>query len=206
MHRRLEALRSVIKAVRLDLGVLFKPFYVAMAKCLYLKACKAGWEMNRRCGCAVWQSGSCPGISPQRDHSFPYFGSPALPREFTHFQFGLRARDLQVDSRGLPQSFVRPGTNNVGRRSQYRPHRNRDAGDRHDCSGISFEAFVGDASQSLSDSCTANADRTRWTIVPKAVAARLGEAVLYEGVLEQGAMGGLRDTGRGGEKKGYPFL
>jgi glycosyltransferase involved in cell wall biosynthesis len=32
MHRRLEALRSVIKALRLDLGVLFsQPFYVAMA-------------------------------------------------------------------------------------------------------------------------------------------------------------------------------
>ena len=72
---------------------------------------------------------------------------------------------------------------------------------RSDCTVVSVEPSPTTLTY-LHRTHAANANRGRWMIVPKALGAHSGEAIFFDAMAAEGAMGGLRDTGRGGGKKG----
>jgi FkbM family methyltransferase len=142
------------------------------------------------------------GISPQRDHSFPYFGSRVFfPRNSLIFNLACQQGIYESGIVDFVNHFVRPGAIYLDVGANIGLMAIATLASRPDCTVVSVEPSSATLPYLYRTHAT-NAHRNRWTIVPKAVAARLGEAVFYEGVLEQGAMGGLRDTGRGGKKKG----
>jgi FkbM family methyltransferase len=142
------------------------------------------------------------GFPPRRDHSFPYFDSRVyFPRDSLIFRMACDQGIYESQVVDLVNHFLKPGSvyldigANIGLMSiaalAIRP----------DCSVVSVEPSPATL-QYLYRTHEANANRGRWTIVPKAVAASSGEAVFFEGMPAEAAFDGLRDTGRGGEKKG----
>ena len=141
------------------------------------------------------------GISPQRDHSFPYFGSRVyFPRNLLIFRMACDQGIYELDVVDLVNHCLKPGSvyldigANIGLMSIAA------LAARPDCSVVSVEPSQATLPY-LYRTHEANANRARWTIVPRAVAACSGETAFFEGIPAEAAFNGLRDTGRGGEKK-----
>lgn len=142
------------------------------------------------------------GTSPHRDHSFPYFGSRVFfPRNSLIFNLACEQGIYESAIVDFVNHFVRPGSvyfdvgANIGLMAI------ATLASRPDCTVVSVEPSPTTLIY-LQRTHDANIQRDRWTIFPKALAAQPGEAIFFEGAFEQGAMGGLRDTGRGGAKDG----
>jgi FkbM family methyltransferase len=71
---------------------------------------------------------------------------------------------------------------------------------RPDCQVISVEPSPTSLAF-LEKTCEESSYSGRWTIIRKAVSAERGKSKFYEACVEQGALSGLLDTGRGGEKR-----
>jgi FkbM family methyltransferase len=144
------------------------------------------------------------GLSPQRNHSFPYFGSRVyFPRNSLIFNLACEQGIYESEIVRFVNHFLKPGSvyldvgANIGLMSV------ATLANRPDCTVVSVEPSPATLPY-LRRTHNANVNRDRWTIIPKAVAAQPGDAVFFDGAPEQGAMGGLRDTGRGGGKMAMP--
>jgi FkbM family methyltransferase len=140
------------------------------------------------------------GTLPQRERSFPYFGSRVFfPKNSLIFRLACDQGIYESDIVRFINHFVKPKSvyldvgANIGLMAIAAL-----AGDSG-CTVVSVEPSP-TVLRYLRLTHAANANKDRWMIVPKAVAARSGEAVFFDGAAEQGAMSGLRDTGRGGGK------
>jgi FkbM family methyltransferase len=142
------------------------------------------------------------GAWPRREHSFPYFGSRVFfPKNSLIFSLACKQGIYEPHVVRFVNHFLKPGTvyldvgANIGLMSVAA------LASRPDCTVVSVEASPATLTY-LYRTHAMSADRDRWTIIPKAIAAHPGEATFLEGATVGGAMDGLRDTGRGGGKNG----
>ena len=141
------------------------------------------------------------GTLPRRERSFPYFGSRVFfPDDSLIFRLACDQGIYEPHIVHFVNHFVTPGSVylDVGANIGLMSIAALVGGS--DCTVVSVEPSPITLTY-LHRTHAVNANRNRWTIVPKALAARPGEAIYFEGAAEEGAMGGLRDTGRGGGKK-----
>jgi FkbM family methyltransferase len=141
------------------------------------------------------------GTWPHKEHSFPYFGSRVFfPRDSEIFRLACDQGIYESHVVHLVNHFVRPGSVYLDVGANIGLMAIAALASRPDCAVVSVEPSPTTLAY-LQRTHAANANRDRWTIVPKALAGRSGEAIFFEGVPAQGAFDGLRDTGRGGGKK-----
>ena len=141
------------------------------------------------------------GTLPQRQRSFPYFGSRVFfPNNSPIFRLACEQGIYESDIVRFVNHFVTPGSVYLDVGANIGVMAIATLASRSDCRVVSVEASPTSLAF-LSRTHAANANRNRWTIVPKALAARPGAATFFEGPAAQGVMDGLRDTGRGGAMK-----
>lgn len=137
---------------------------------------------------------------PRRDCWFPYFGTRVFfPRNSLIFNLACAQGIYEAGIVSFVNHFLRTGSVYLDIGANIGLMAVAALASKADCTVVSVEASPSTLIH-LRRTHAANANRGRWTIIPEAVGAEAGEAVFYEGSREQGAMGGLRDTGRGGTK------
>jgi FkbM family methyltransferase len=142
------------------------------------------------------------GAGHRTEYSFPYFGSRVFfPRNSLIFRLACDQGVYEPDVVRFVNQFVTPGSVYLDVGANIGLMAIATLASRSDCTVVSVEPSP-IALTYLQRTRAANANQERWTIVPKALAAHPGEAVFFEGAAAEGAMGGLRDTGRGGDKEG----